>query len=57
MVQNIHLNDLIKDITGIVLYNNINDAHILSSTQLKEGVDDVEDSFKQTCIYIYRITN
>lgn len=52
MVQNIHLNDLIKDITGIVLYNNINDAHILSSTQLKEGVDDVEDSFKQTCIYI-----
>lgn len=46
----LHLKDLIKDITGIVLYNDINDAHILSTIQLEEDIDDIEDSFEATCL-------
>ena len=52
MRNQVHLKDIVKNITNIVLCNDIDRAYLRNSLKLTEdeGIDDVEDSFDATCL-------
>lgn len=52
MKNQIHLKDIVKNITNIILYNDVDLAYLRNPLKLTEGedVDDIEDSFEATCL-------